>query len=207
MSFTYKSIINGYRRWTFKYCKMIYCPIFDIPKKEERYITKEKLANKISLLQIACSKRTSENASQDFYEVAKSIGFILKRHVKCTPDSRAEKYKNKAIKLIDSLEIWHEDIFTYEDIVKIFICLMRQNSEDLESHLPISQIDFSISIDDFKTINRICNHYFTLTEEQRLGIFRLHEKVVEKKEDKIIMYNVLNLVLLRLLEFEGKMTF
>lgn len=90
--------------------------------------------------------------------------FVLKLYfndfLKCKPGTKAEKYRNRAIELMDHALSEEGSIEDIEDVVQIYIALFRALADDLDhiEKYSIIGLTFDVFKEDADLLNRIREH-------------------------------------------------
>jgi len=153
-----------------------------------------KVDAKEKLISMIKTTITGKDKSLDFY--VSEIKKYLDNYVLCKKGSRAESYMAKANNLIASIEKNKRTDNDIEDVVKLYISLMRRSLHSKEDE--IDNLNFSVSSDDYQFIKGLLTK--KLKSKKRVAI----NLPSQSKENKELVYIDTALYLTRILEKEGE---
>lgn len=162
-------------------------------------------------------KKNIDNSANRY---ANEIKFYLVNYVQCVAGSRAEKYKNRALKLIELVNEGKDEFDDLQDLTKIYITLMRQTIDDIKNNKQrtLSNVDFSLTIDDEIVLKELKEFEFKMPQgvvEQ--GIIKIAPTKFRKetknfveglaksksKKDKLFTYVIAVIFYCRAMQKEG----
>ncbi len=189
----YVSIMNVLDDPAFELCKSL---LLDSKQLKFRYLKSEDI-RRIDIAeklynQVVTEEHHTYKESDDFNEYAIKIKNILNSTVSCTEASRAERYKERAIDLCRSIYHNHDySIKYFDDLTKIFICLMRKVrlGGKISSTETISDLDFTVSKNDIKLLNNIRTHEFKSVINK--GLVKKTRSISEDDRNELYIFNVI----------------
>ncbi|MBR3312048.1 MAG: hypothetical protein IKG15_09550 [Solobacterium sp.] len=126
------------------------------------------------------------------FAYANDIGFYLKHYVKCTPESQAAKYKERALDIIRSVKESGSSTEDLVDLTIIFICLMREAFPSIEKdkETEISDLDFVLKKEDAELLKKMKDFSFRVPQGiVEKGIIHIVPKQIKQgTEDKLTRF-------------------
>lgn len=212
MKINYKNIINDFDDATFHDCVRQLYPLFRFKYISEENVRKIDLMEKCEDLSGFYVSRYDESfhipkefRGTKLKSFAWQISFFMSHYFAHLPENLVP-YRKKAERIISDIRNGNDDIKNMEDLVKIFICLLRcswNKWKDSEaSYLPFS---FEVKSDDAEMLKDFSNHKFKIAERKEGLPWNAH------KEDIYIAHSLLDnvylnavLIYCRLMQFEGQ---